>query len=66
MNTTSPELYGRFARAKSAWNETSQRQTAVLTASCVAALFDNNTVSLACTVLTDHLRLHFIAARPDT
>eukprot|EP00971_Amphidinium_carterae_P054165 1066703-Amphidinium_carterae.1 len=57
-------MYGRFARAKSAWNETSQRQCAVLMASCVCALLYNNIQSLACIGLTDHLRLHFISARP--
>eukprot|EP00971_Amphidinium_carterae_P313863 6237881-Amphidinium_carterae.1 len=33
-------------------------------ASCVSALLYNNMLSLACVVLADHLRLHFIASRP--
>eukprot|EP00971_Amphidinium_carterae_P236675 4697319-Amphidinium_carterae.1 len=33
-------------------------------ASCVSALVYNNMLSLACTLLSDHLRLHFISARP--
>eukprot|EP00971_Amphidinium_carterae_P115306 2283625-Amphidinium_carterae.1 len=33
-------------------------------ASCVAALLYNNMQSLACIVVTDHLRFHFIAASP--
>eukprot|EP00971_Amphidinium_carterae_P065679 1301791-Amphidinium_carterae.1 len=64
MKSTSPVMYGRFARAKSAWIETSHRQSAVLMASCVSALVHNNIHSLACILLTAHLRLHFIAARP--
>eukprot|EP00971_Amphidinium_carterae_P257323 5108227-Amphidinium_carterae.1 len=58
-------MYGRFARAKSAWNETSQYQSCVLTASCAAALLYNNMQSLACTLTTDHLRFHFTATNPD-
>eukprot|EP00971_Amphidinium_carterae_P260379 5166010-Amphidinium_carterae.1 len=57
-------MHGRFARAKSAWIETSQRQNVVLMASCVSALVYKNMLSLACTVLSDHLRLHFVSARP--
>eukprot|EP00971_Amphidinium_carterae_P099171 1961282-Amphidinium_carterae.1 len=34
MKSTNPVMYGRFARAKSAWIETSQRQSVVLMASC--------------------------------
>eukprot|EP00971_Amphidinium_carterae_P269597 5348200-Amphidinium_carterae.1 len=64
LKSANPAMHGRFARAKSAWNETSQRQNAILMASCVSALSYNNIQFLACTVLTDHLRLHFIAARP--
>eukprot|EP00971_Amphidinium_carterae_P162452 3220456-Amphidinium_carterae.1 len=64
LKSANPALYGRFARAKSAWIETSQRQNAVLMAACVSALLHNNMQSLACIALTDHLRLHFIAARP--
>eukprot|EP00971_Amphidinium_carterae_P159084 3153991-Amphidinium_carterae.1 len=33
-------------------------------ASCVSALVYNNMLSLACIVLSDHLRLHFNSARP--
>eukprot|EP00971_Amphidinium_carterae_P185456 3682189-Amphidinium_carterae.1 len=57
-------MYGRFARAKSAWNETCQHQRGVLMASCVPALLYNNMQSLACAVTSDHLRLHFVATRP--
>eukprot|EP00971_Amphidinium_carterae_P247908 4922707-Amphidinium_carterae.1 len=57
-------MYGRFARAKAAWNETSQHQSLFLMASCVPALLYNNRQSLACTVIADHLRLHFIATNP--
>eukprot|EP00971_Amphidinium_carterae_P191205 3794551-Amphidinium_carterae.1 len=64
LKIANPAMYGRFARAKSAWIETSQRQNAVLMAACVSALVCNNMLSLACTVLSDHLRLHFVSARP--
>eukprot|EP00971_Amphidinium_carterae_P033699 663702-Amphidinium_carterae.1 len=57
-------MYGRFARAKSAWNETNQYQSAVSMASCVPALFYNNMLSFACTVTIDHLRFHFVATEP--
>eukprot|EP00971_Amphidinium_carterae_P146308 2900083-Amphidinium_carterae.1 len=57
-------MYGRFARAKSAWSETSQHQGAVLMASCVPALVYSNRQSLACTVTADHLRFHFTATNP--
>eukprot|EP00971_Amphidinium_carterae_P105426 2087634-Amphidinium_carterae.1 len=33
-------------------------------ASCVSALLYNNMQSMACIVLTDHLRLHFVATDP--
>eukprot|EP00971_Amphidinium_carterae_P275695 5470395-Amphidinium_carterae.1 len=56
-------MYGRFACAKSAWNETSQHQIGVLMASCVPLLY-NNMLPMACTILTDYWRLHFIATRP--
>eukprot|EP00971_Amphidinium_carterae_P096587 1911681-Amphidinium_carterae.1 len=55
LKSANEVMYGRFARAKSAWNETSQRQNVVLMASCVSALLYNNMQSLACTLTTDHL-----------
>eukprot|EP00971_Amphidinium_carterae_P281844 5594731-Amphidinium_carterae.1 len=64
LKSTNEVMYGRFARARSAWNETSQHQSCVLLASCVPALLYNNMQSLACTVLSDHLRLHFTSTRP--
>eukprot|EP00971_Amphidinium_carterae_P208438 4135614-Amphidinium_carterae.1 len=42
LNCTKQVMYGRFARARSAWNETSQHQSVVLLASCVPALLYNN------------------------
>eukprot|EP00971_Amphidinium_carterae_P154750 3068161-Amphidinium_carterae.1 len=57
-------MYGRFARAKSAWNETCQHQSTVLMASCAPALLYTNMQSLACTVTADHLRLQFVATNP--
>eukprot|EP00971_Amphidinium_carterae_P029493 580766-Amphidinium_carterae.1 len=48
-------MHGRFAHAKSAWNETSQRQSCLMMASCVGALLYNNMQALACTLTTDHL-----------
>eukprot|EP00971_Amphidinium_carterae_P097349 1926259-Amphidinium_carterae.1 len=64
LKSTNVEMYGALARAKSAWNETSQHQSTVLMASCLPALLYNNMLPMACTVVTDHLRLHFVAARP--
>eukprot|EP00971_Amphidinium_carterae_P034674 682374-Amphidinium_carterae.1 len=64
LTSADQEHHGRFASAKSAWIETSQRQSAILMAACVSALLYNNMQSLACIVSTDHLRLPFIAARP--
>eukprot|EP00971_Amphidinium_carterae_P229021 4542965-Amphidinium_carterae.1 len=64
MKSASPVMYGRFACSKLAWIETSQRQNVVLMASCASALLYNNIQSLACSALTDHLRLHFNSARP--
>eukprot|EP00971_Amphidinium_carterae_P287701 5711814-Amphidinium_carterae.1 len=55
LNSTNQVMYGRFARAKSAWIETSLCQRGVLMASCAPALLYNNMQSLACTVTTDHL-----------
>eukprot|EP00971_Amphidinium_carterae_P012401 244166-Amphidinium_carterae.1 len=42
LKSTNEVMYGRFARSKAAWNETSQHQSVVLMASCVAALLYNN------------------------
>eukprot|EP00971_Amphidinium_carterae_P316790 6297281-Amphidinium_carterae.1 len=64
MRSANQAMYGRFARSKSAWIETSQRQSVVLMASCVAALLYNNMQALSCTLTTDHLRFHFVGARP--
>eukprot|EP00971_Amphidinium_carterae_P054435 1072308-Amphidinium_carterae.2 len=55
-------MYGRFARAKSAWIKTSQHLNHLLMASCVPVLLYSNVQSLACTVTTDHLRIHFASA----
>eukprot|EP00971_Amphidinium_carterae_P284353 5645461-Amphidinium_carterae.1 len=38
LKSTNEAMYGRFARARSAWNETSQHQSRILLASCVPAL----------------------------
>eukprot|EP00971_Amphidinium_carterae_P126665 2509377-Amphidinium_carterae.2 len=57
-------MYGRFARAKSAWNETSQLHSRVLIASCVPLLLYSNVLSAACPVISDHLRFHFVDTRP--
>eukprot|EP00971_Amphidinium_carterae_P080635 1595372-Amphidinium_carterae.1 len=42
MKSANPAMYGRFALSKSAWIETSQRQSVVLMASCVSAILYNN------------------------
>eukprot|EP00971_Amphidinium_carterae_P015544 306833-Amphidinium_carterae.1 len=55
-------MYGRFARAKSAWHEALRRLVGVSIESCVPALLCHSTLSLACTLTTDHLRFHFVGA----
>eukprot|EP00971_Amphidinium_carterae_P291584 5788398-Amphidinium_carterae.1 len=55
---------GLIARAKSAWNETSQYQSSILMASCVPALLYNSMQSLACSLTADHLRYRLVATRP--
>eukprot|EP00971_Amphidinium_carterae_P046046 906013-Amphidinium_carterae.1 len=42
LKSTNEVMYGRFARAKAAWNKTSHHQSRFLMASCVPALLYNN------------------------
>eukprot|EP00971_Amphidinium_carterae_P290011 5758433-Amphidinium_carterae.1 len=55
-------MHGKFARARSAWHEASQYQRQFLVASCGLLILHSNMVSRACTVVSDHLRLHFLTA----
>eukprot|EP00971_Amphidinium_carterae_P250532 4973562-Amphidinium_carterae.1 len=52
-----------FLRAKTAWHETGRRMATFVVLSCVLLSLYSNAFSLACTVVSDHLRLHFIALR---
>eukprot|EP00971_Amphidinium_carterae_P333923 6468947-Amphidinium_carterae.1 len=51
-----------LARAKSAWYEASQQHCCLVVASCCLLPTYNNLLWLACTVVADHMRLHFIVA----
>eukprot|EP00971_Amphidinium_carterae_P096341 1906357-Amphidinium_carterae.1 len=50
-------------RLRSAWYETCHHMTTFVVASCVGLAVSSNMVCLACTVISDHLRLHFVAKR---
>eukprot|EP00971_Amphidinium_carterae_P052070 1025055-Amphidinium_carterae.1 len=55
-------LVGQFARARSAWYETIQRQTLLALASCLMLGLYVNMVPLTCTIVSQHLRFHFVAS----
>eukprot|EP00971_Amphidinium_carterae_P294589 5849235-Amphidinium_carterae.1 len=56
-------MYGRFARARSAWHETCQQQNRCMLASCVLLPLYSSTLLLACTVAADHFRYHVVGMR---
>eukprot|EP00971_Amphidinium_carterae_P344613 6485105-Amphidinium_carterae.1 len=49
-------MYGKLARARSAWCETCQQQNRLLLASCVLLPSYGNMLLLACMVVADHVR----------
>eukprot|EP00971_Amphidinium_carterae_P050596 996370-Amphidinium_carterae.1 len=56
-------IYGKFARARSAWYETCQQHNRLLLASCVLLPSYGNMLLLACVVVADHLRFHVVGTR---
>eukprot|EP00971_Amphidinium_carterae_P250430 4971690-Amphidinium_carterae.1 len=56
-------MYGKFARARSAWYETCQQQNRLLLASCVIIPSYGNMLLRACMVVADHLRFHVAGTR---
>eukprot|EP00971_Amphidinium_carterae_P200103 3971321-Amphidinium_carterae.3 len=56
-------MYGKFARARSAWYETCQQQKCLLLAPCLLLPLYNNMLLLACTVVGDNLRFHVRGTR---
>eukprot|EP00971_Amphidinium_carterae_P051168 1007602-Amphidinium_carterae.1 len=62
MQVCSPSrISGRYGCAWSVWCETSKQQSCFFLASCLLLVLYENRVSLACPVVFDHLRFHFIA-----
>eukprot|EP00971_Amphidinium_carterae_P302541 6011960-Amphidinium_carterae.1 len=55
-------LLEQFARARSAWYETIQRQALLAWASCMVLGLYINMVPLTCTIVSEHLRFHFVAS----
>eukprot|EP00971_Amphidinium_carterae_P014232 280983-Amphidinium_carterae.1 len=52
-----------FARAMAAWYETCKQQNCLLLASCILLPLYSNMLLLACTVVADHVRFHFVGLR---
>eukprot|EP00971_Amphidinium_carterae_P157048 3113124-Amphidinium_carterae.1 len=51
----------RLARVRSAWHEASQRQDCFLVVACCLYVLYFNMAGFACTVVSHHVRFHFLA-----